>query len=180
VTDAAACVTETDAGMWANMTCSAMACDNRPGVPCGYTATNEGQGYLCSCENPTWADPWGCLPADAGGGKPCSSGDAGMDAAATDSGASDASDAGFDAASCVTVTDAGTWANMACSAMACDNRPGIPCGFTSTNEGQGYLCTCENPTWADPWGCVAADAGGGKACPVPDAGPDASHDAGHD
>ena len=160
---ATACVTTTDAGIWANMACSATACDGRPGVACGYSATNEGQGYLCTCENPSWADPWGCVPADAGGGKACPPADAGADA-------SSPSDAATADAGCVTTT----WANMACSATACDDRPGLPCGYTPTNEGQGYLCTCENPSWADPWGCVPADAGVGKACPSADAGTDAS------
>jgi hypothetical protein len=38
--DAAACVTQTDAGLRANLSCSKMACDKRPSIPCGFTPTN--------------------------------------------------------------------------------------------------------------------------------------------
>jgi hypothetical protein len=69
----------------------------------------------------------------------------------------------------VTTTDAGTWADLNCSVHACDNRPGIPCGYTPTNGGQGYTCSCADLAFADPWLCVPPDAGVGHACP--DAGP---------
>jgi hypothetical protein len=60
---------------------NATACDNHPGVPCGWSATpNPSDGYTCGCRHPTWADPWTCEANDAGGvGMACSAGDAGHD-----------------------------------------------------------------------------------------------------
>jgi len=45
------------------MTNNASGCDNHAGTPCGYTATNGGQGYVCVCYNGTQLDGWNCEPA---------------------------------------------------------------------------------------------------------------------
>ena len=75
--DAAACV-QSDPTHWIYM-CDPSQCDNHPGIPCGYTATNGGQGYTCGCEFPSDKEPWGCQPPDAGVGKACANADAGHD-----------------------------------------------------------------------------------------------------
>jgi hypothetical protein len=137
----AACV-QADPTHWIYM-CDAYQCDNHPGIPCGYTMTNGGQGYTCEIEFPGAADPWGCAK---GGG--------------------DAGDAGV----CMQA-DPTHWIYM-CDPSQCDNHPGVPCGYTATNGGQGYTCGCEFPNDKEPWGCQPPDAGVGKAC--------ANGDAGHD
>jgi hypothetical protein len=139
--DAAACV-QADPTHWIYM-CDPYQCDNHPGIPCGYTMTNGGQGYTCEIEFPGAADPWGCAK---GGG--------------------DAGDAG----GCMQA-DPTHWIYM-CDPFQCDNHPGVPCGYTTTNGGQGYTCGCEFPSDKEPWGCQPPDAGVGKAC--------ANGDAGHD
>jgi hypothetical protein len=139
--DAAACV-QADPTHWIYM-CDAYQCDNHPGIPCGYTMTNGGQGYTCEIEFPGAADPWGCAK---GGG--------------------DAGDAGV----CMQA-DPTHWIYM-CDPFQCDNHPGVPCGYTTTNGGQGYTCGCEFPSDKEPYGCQPPDAGVGKAC--------ANGDAGHD
>lgn len=176
----------TDAG-WVDMTLpdgapNTHACDDMPGVACGWSATNNGLGYTCRCANPTWADPWGCEAPDSGAPETCPPPpDAGGDSATemdsgsgtdsghvVDAGGEDASDAG-------TIKDAqgtvdASWVDMdfpdgAANGHACDNDPGAPCGWSTTNNGLGYTCRCVNPTWADPWGCEPPDSGIPAACP---------------
>ncbi len=53
------------------------ACDNHPGVACGWAATNNNLGYTCACLFPTDLDPWGCAAPDAGAKQTCSAGDGG-------------------------------------------------------------------------------------------------------
>jgi hypothetical protein len=179
---------ETDAG-WVDMNsadgaANPTACDNMPGVPCGWSATNNGLGYTCRCANPTWADPWGCEAPDSGAPEVCPLPDAGNDSStAMDSSSGDGSsgaDSGIDAgedsgkADSGTITDAQSfadaWVDMnsadgAANPHACDNEPGAPCGWSTTNNGLGYTCRCVNPTWADPWGCEPPDSGIPAACP---------------
>jgi hypothetical protein len=49
-----------DAGGWVNMTNNPTGCDNMPGTPCGWSATNGGAGYTCACREGGWADGWTC------------------------------------------------------------------------------------------------------------------------
>jgi hypothetical protein len=105
-------------------------------------------------------------PEDSGSGQVDSS-------SGGDDGSSDSGSQGTDSGS----GDAGPWIDMnfpdgGPNGHACDNQPGVPCGWSATNNGSGYTCACVNPTWADPWGCAAPDAGAAASCPVGDAGGD--------
>ncbi len=138
-----------DSGDWVNMTGNPTGCDNLPGTPCGYSATNNGVGYVCGCREGTWADGWTCdMPtACVVPGSQCPNPPTG----ATTCDAGVASDAGaIDSGS--VVTDAGNWIDMT-TATACDNHPGTPCGWSATNSGSGYTCVCFNGLYADGWGC---------------------------
>jgi hypothetical protein len=54
-----------DAGGWVDMSNAPTGCDNHAGTPCGWTATNMGQGYTCACRHGDWADGWTCEAAGA-------------------------------------------------------------------------------------------------------------------
>jgi hypothetical protein len=80
-----------------------------------------------------------------------------------------------------TITDSQTgnpdWVDMdfadgAANGHACDDHPGVPCGWSATNTGAGYTCKCVFPADLDPWGCSAPDSGAPLTCPAPDAGGD--------
>jgi len=58
----------------------------------------------------------------------------------------------------------GAWVAMASNANACDGNVGEPCGWTSTNEGQGY--TCQTVSWGtgcEPGGTVCPGGGSGSS-----------------
>src|SRR6185437_11174415 len=60
------------------------------------------------------------------------------------------------------------WVYMGSNANACNGNLGEPCGWTSTNEGQGY--TCQTTSWGtgcEPGGavCGGSSGGGGPARP---------------
>jgi hypothetical protein len=152
-------------GQWINMTNNASGCVNEPNVPCGYTATNEGQGYTCACRQGTEAVGWNCEPPGAPvvSGPSCPGVVGNTDAAV---GSDDAGTASGDSGG-GGGTDAGGWINVSTNSSACVNEPGVPCGYTATNEGQGYICMCYNGNWAVPWACEPGDASvtPGPGCP---------------
>ncbi len=89
---------------------NADACDNNLNVPCGWTPSDEGQGYTCHAES--WGT--GCEPGTA-------------------------------------LSPTGTPGNTAPSSYvymsntdACDNNLNAPCGWTPSDEGQGYTCHAES------------------------------------
>jgi hypothetical protein len=168
IEDSGSVVVNEDSGGWVNMTDASAACDDLPGAPCGWSATNNGLGNTCACRHGTWADGWTCeapnAPVTAGASCPGVVGT--VDAALpplADAGGSDTGTTGS--------ADAGGWVDMSPSATACDNHPGTPCGWNATNNGSGYTCACRHGDWADGWTCEIANAPvtAGPACP--DAGP---------
>jgi hypothetical protein len=175
-----------DAG-WVDMTLpdgapNTHACDDMPGVACGWSTMNNGLGYTCRCANPTWADPWGCEAPDSGAPETCPPPSDGGGDSATEMDSSSGTDSGHvvdaggeDASDAGAIKDAqgnvdAAWVDMdfpdgAANPHACDNDPGAPCGWSMANNGAGYTCRCVNPTWADPWGCEPPDSGIPAACP---------------
>lgn len=159
-----------DAGNWVNMTGNAMGCDNKPGVPCGWSASNNGVGDLCACRHGTWADGWSCEAPNA----PVTAGASCPGVVGTDDAGSNSNDSGGggvpDASKILDAggnQDAGGWIDMSNAPTGCDNHPGTPCGWTTTNMGQGYTCACRHGDWADGWTCEAAGATvtPGPSCP---------------
>ena len=142
-------------GNWVDMTNNATGCDQKNGVACGWSATNNGVGDICACRRGDWADGWNCDsptgPTVAGPSCPgvVTSGDSGT--TTPDAGAHDA--AVPDAAK----PDSGTvtWIDVTATVANCNNHPTVPCGWSPTPNGAGYTCTCVNGTWADPWTCAA-------------------------
>ena len=124
---------------WVNMTNNASGCENKAGTPCGYTATNEGQGYICTCYDGNDSVPWGCEPEGScvTPGPSCPASNAPICDAGVSSDAGQAVDAGSGGG------DAGDWVNM--NTSVCETV-GTPCGWTATNEGQGYTCICYFPS----------------------------------
>jgi beta-glucanase (GH16 family) len=58
----------------------------------------------------------------------------------------------------------GAWVYMGNDANACNGNLGEPCGWTSTNEGQGY--TCQTTSWGtgcEPGGAVCGGSSGGTS-----------------
>jgi hypothetical protein len=45
---------------WVDMTNNPYACNDKPGSPCGWSSSNNGQGYTCGRRHPDWANPWTC------------------------------------------------------------------------------------------------------------------------
>jgi hypothetical protein len=131
------------------MTNNATGCVNKGGTPCGWTATNNGLGYTCTCFNGNDAVPWGCEPPNScvtpGPACPASS----APVCTADAGSSGGGDSG----SVTEGGDAGGWVNMNSGPTSCDHKPGTPCGWSATNNGLGYKCTCYNASQLDPWGC---------------------------
>ena len=130
-----------DAGDWINMTNNANGCENQAGTPCGWTATPNMLGYTCVCYNGNDAVPWGCEPPNScvTPGPSCPSSSAPIctaDAGPPDTGPPDTGPSG-DASS--------VWIYMGTNANACDGNVGDPCGWTTTNLGQGY--TCQTESW---------------------------------
>jgi len=60
--------------------------------------------------------------------------------------------------------DAGSWIDFATDPNGCANLPGAACGYTATNEDQGYVCVCYNAAWAQPWACEPAGTAAGAGC----------------
>jgi hypothetical protein len=147
-------VATADAGDWVNMTNNADGCHEKPNVPCGYTATNEGQGWTCACREGTQSEGWTCeapgYPVVAGPSCPgvVSSGDAATPEqdSSTSTGPTDSGGGGADAG----------WIDMNTSATACDDHPGVPCAWGAAGLSQGYTCKCYNAGAQDPWGCEPA------------------------
>jgi len=99
------------------------------------------------------------------------SGNAQVDSSTSEDSGSPDTDAGTDSGT----EDAGGWIDMnfadgAANGHACDNQPGVPCGWSATNNGLGWTCACVLPQDQDPWGCAAPDAGAPATCPIGDAG----------
>jgi hypothetical protein len=93
-----------------------------------------------------------------GGGQDSSTGGGGNDAG---TGPTDAQTGGGDA----------SWVDMnfpdgGANSHACDNEPGVPCGWSAANNGLGYTCRCAFPGDLDPWGCAAPDSGAPASCAV--------------
>jgi hypothetical protein len=108
-------------------------------------------GWTCTCYNGNFADPWGCEapnscvipgPSCPASSAPVCSADAGSSSG--DSGTVEG--------------DGGGWVDMNNGATGCDHKPGTPCGWSTTNNGAGYKCTCYSTTQLDPWGCEPPDA----------------------
>jgi hypothetical protein len=53
---------EADVAAWIDMSQNANACANQAGVACGWSPTNNGQGYTCALRHPEWKDGWTCEP----------------------------------------------------------------------------------------------------------------------
>ena len=170
------------AGAWVDMDIDASACVDEPNVPCGWSATNNGAGYVCACRDGTWVVGWTCdapnAPVTAGPSCPGVVGtvDAatGEDAAINDAGVVDSgevvnSGGVVDSGEVVDsgVADAGGWIDMNIDASACVSEPNVPCGWSTTNNGLGYTCACREGTWAVPWTCELPDAAvvSGPECP---------------
>ncbi len=51
---------------------------------------------------------------------------------------------------CVGTTYA-SWVDMTNNPYACDDKAGAACGWSSTNNGEGYTCGRRHPDWASPW-----------------------------
>jgi hypothetical protein len=167
----------TDAGTvaWIDMTIDASACVDENGVPCGWSATNNGVGDICACRNGTWVVGWTCdrpsAPTVAGPSCPGvvttdASVGAGEDAAVPDASIPDAG-AGAPDTGGGQIVDAGGWIDMDDAASACVNEPNAPCGWSAINNGLGWVCACREGTWAVPWTCGLPDAAivPGSACP---------------
>jgi hypothetical protein len=127
------------------MTANPNGCANNPGTPCGWTATPNGLGYTCTCYNGNDAVPWGCEPPNScvTPGPACPASSAPVcppDAGATEAGKTDAGDSGAQNGDAST-----TWIYMGTDPNACNGHLGDPCGWTTTNEGQGY--TCQTTSW---------------------------------
>jgi hypothetical protein len=45
------------------------------------------------------------------------------------------------------------WVDMSDDPGACANRPGLPCGWSSVDQGAGYTCALRHPAWANGWTC---------------------------
>jgi len=139
------------AGGWIDIAANANGCVNMAGSPCGYSAANNGLGWTCICYNGTQLVPWNCEapnscvipgPACPASSAPTCSADAGS-SGGTDSGTVDEG-------------DGGGWVDMNNGATACDNKPGTPCGWATTNNGLHYTCTCYIANAVDGWGCEPA------------------------
>ena len=76
---------------------------------------------------------------------------------ASSSGGSGSSSGGSGSSSGGSTCNASAWVYMGSNANACDGNLGESCGWTSTNEGQGY--TCQAASWGT--GCEP----GGAVCP---------------
>lgn len=159
-----------DAGDWINMTSDASACVNENGVPCGWSAANNGVGDICACREGTWVVGWTCdkpsAPTVAGPSCPGvvttdASVGSGDDASITDAGTGTPDTGGGK------IVDAGGWIDMNDDAAACTNESNVPCGWSTTNNGLGWICACREGTWAVPWTCGLPDAAvvPGSGCP---------------
>lgn len=123
-----------DGGNWIDITTNPNGCENQPGTPCGWAATDNGFGFVCTCYNGTDSVPWGCEPPGScvTPGPSCPPSAAPICDAGTSSGGDDAGTQGSG--------DGGGWIYMGNNPNACEGNLGDPCGWTTTNEGQGYTC----------------------------------------
>ena len=126
--------------------------------PTGQTGSDSGSGQQGGGQDSSVSTP----DSGNGGGGGQDSGSGGGNDAGT--GPTDAQTGGGDA----------SWVDMnfpdgGANAHACDNLPGVPCGWSAANNGLGYTCSCVFPGDLDPWGCAAPDAGASQTCPA-DAG----------
>src|SRR5271170_1886184 len=130
----------------------------------------------CSSSSPATSEDAG--GTDTGTGQGVDSGTGGEQDSST--GGNDSGGGGVDSSTSTEldsgVTDTGTgtpsWVDMdfadgAANGHACDNNPGVPCGWSATNGGAGYTCRCVFPADQDPWGCSAPDSGAPVTCPAP-------------
>jgi len=70
--------------------------------------------------------------------------------------------------------NAGAWVYMGSNASACDGNLGESCGWTASNEGQGY--TCQTTSWGtgcEPGGAVCGGSSGGGSSSGSSGGPGA-------
>ena len=119
------------------------------------------------------------IDSGTGGGQDSSTGGQDSSTGGNDSGGGEVDSSTGNDAEGITDTGTGTptWVDMdfadgAANGHACDNLPGVPCGWSATNGGAGYTCRCLFPADLDPWGCSAPDSGAPLSCPAPDAGGD--------
>jgi hypothetical protein len=147
---------------WVDMTDRPSACHERPGTPCGWSATNNGGGYTCALRHPSWAEPWTCefndpnwvdmssdpRACDDQAGKPCgwsvTNNGAGYTCGLRHPSWADPWTCEFSDPN---------WVNMSDDPGACQNQAGKACGWSVTNNGAGYTCSLRHPDWANGWTC---------------------------
>jgi hypothetical protein len=129
----------------------------------------------CSSSNslPATSDDSG-TSGQNGNGADSSTGQQGSPDSGSASNGEDASQStgGLDASPPVTDAESSgnpTWVDMnyadgAADPHACDNHPGVPCGWAATNNKLGYTCACAFPKDQDPWSCSAPDSGAPATC----------------